>query len=95
MGRLLKRVALDFDWPYKQINNVSKVWISYMNPYQTFDCPYCGKTGYSKEVLDYLNSIQWFKDRYPLNLNEREVEELVKGKLFVLTMPRCNTWNGH
>ena len=43
MGRELKRVALDFNWP------TDKVWGGYLNPYykQAVDCPKCGGTGSS------------------------------------------------
>lgn len=40
MGRELKRVALDFNWP------LEKVWEGYLNPHQPQKCPAC-KNGYS------------------------------------------------
>lgn len=45
MGREVKRVAMDFDWP------VDKVWSGYLNPHysECFDCPHC-KGGYSPEM---------------------------------------------
>ena len=33
MGRELKRVPLDFDWPQ------NKVWHGYLNPYHSTKCP--------------------------------------------------------
>jgi len=46
MGREVKRVSLDFNWPIK------KTWGGYLNPYYglSADCPFCGGTGYSKEA---------------------------------------------
>lgn len=46
MGREVKRVALDFDWP------LEKVWGGYRNPFysQCIDCPDCGGTGSSPEA---------------------------------------------
>lgn len=43
MGRICKRVPLDFSWPMKTI------WIGYVNPYNGVKCPYCD-AGYSKEA---------------------------------------------
>jgi len=43
MGRLLKRVKMDFDWP------LNEVWEGYVNPhYKGIDCPHC-EGGYSRE----------------------------------------------
>lgn len=46
MGRELKRVSLDFNWP------LNKVWGGFINPFyqQSVDCPDCKGTGSSKEV---------------------------------------------
>jgi hypothetical protein len=44
MGREIKRVALDWDWP------LSKTWIGYLNPYRSFPCPGCDGTGYGPEA---------------------------------------------
>lgn len=43
MGRICKRVPLDFSWPMKTL------WIGYVNPYKSVDCPYCGN-GYSEKA---------------------------------------------
>jgi hypothetical protein len=54
MGREIKRVLLDFDWPLKQ------VWSGYINPHYR-DCPQC-KAGYSKTyetLAGHLNSLVW------------------------------------
>ena len=44
MGRTLKRVALDFDWP------LNKIWKGYWNPYYCETCPVCEGHGYNKET---------------------------------------------
>lgn len=56
MGRLLKRVPLDFDWP------IGHVWKGYINPYASVDCPYCydeeneRPTGYTREAWEYYKT---------------------------------------
>lgn len=53
MGRILKRVPLDFSWPLK------RVWKGYINPYRGVDCPYCYEPewhtagGYTPEAQEY------------------------------------------
>jgi len=46
MGREIKRVSLDFNWPLK------KTWGGYLNPNyrQSTDCPACAGSGYSTEA---------------------------------------------
>lgn len=55
MGRELKRVPLDFDWP------LNKVWGGYINPYQcqSTECPYC-KNGWTPEASKLKD--QWYGD---------------------------------
>lgn len=52
MGRQIKRVPLDFDWP------LNEIWEGYENPYykDRHDCPACDGTGYSPLALalEYL-----------------------------------------
>lgn len=47
MGRELKRVALDFNWP------LEKVWRGYLNPHYAHchDCPHCKGSGSSPMAL--------------------------------------------
>lgn len=53
MGRELKRVALDFDWP------LHKVWDGFINPHHIAErCEVCGGSGYSKEAKHL--SDQWY-----------------------------------
>lgn len=35
MGKTMKRVPMDFDWPS------DRVWKGYLNPYRGVDCPWC------------------------------------------------------
>lgn len=52
MGRELKRVALDFDWP------LQKVWQGYINPLDTsVKCPHC-EMGMSPEAK-HLHDLWW------------------------------------
>lgn len=46
MGRELKRVALDFEWP------IDKVWMGFLNPHyvHNHDCPVCNGSGSSPEA---------------------------------------------
>lgn len=53
MGRLCKRVPLDFEWP------MHKIWIGYVNPYQGVECPFC-KNGYSKEAQKIKDEVYRF-----------------------------------
>ena len=54
MGREVKRVALDFNWP------INKVWEGFLNPYGTTaqKCHDCAGTGYGK-VAKHLYD-QWY-----------------------------------
>ncbi|HWI12180.1 MAG TPA: hypothetical protein VNU48_12680, partial [Burkholderiaceae bacterium] len=53
MGRELKRVAIDFDWP------VNKVWQGYVNPHYTAaKCIHCDGTG-SSPLANHLKA-QWY-----------------------------------
>lgn len=54
MGREIKRVPLDFDWPLK------KVWQGYINPYSGLSqrCESCEGSGYSPEAKRLYD--QWY-----------------------------------
>lgn len=54
MGRTLKRVPLDFDWPLK------KTWGGYLNPFyaQSVDCQVCDRSGLSPQVKLFHD--QWY-----------------------------------
>jgi hypothetical protein len=52
MGRELRRVPLDFDWP------IGHVWDGFRNPYSfSKDCEHCDGTGYGPEAKRF--SDQW------------------------------------
>lgn len=97
MGRELKRVALDFDWPRH------KIWKGYLNQYNKYcqKCPRCDGTGYNVETkriydqwysfdnTEYVN-IEGTDKRYNANawhsnLDVPDIEVLVKrGRLMDL-----------
>lgn len=54
MGREIKRVSSDFNWP------LEKVWQGYKNPWYKFchDCASCDGTGYAEMAKLYYN--QWY-----------------------------------
>jgi len=54
MGRTLKRVPLDFDWPAK------KTWEGYLNPFYKYvsECRDCNRTGYGPDALFLHNT--WY-----------------------------------
>lgn len=54
MGREIKRVPSDFDWP------IGEVWTGYLNPHaaESHECQQCSGSGYSKEA-EYLKN-QWY-----------------------------------
>lgn len=53
MGREVKRVALDFEWP------LNEVWDGYINPHYTATkCTACGGSGYSDEYRALEN--KWY-----------------------------------
>lgn len=54
MGRLCKRVPLDFSWPMKTL------WIGHVNPYQGVKCPYC-EIGYSKQAQEIREQVYPWK----------------------------------
>lgn len=61
MGRELKRVPLDFNWPIDQL------WKGFINPYRYQVCKSCGETGLNpatKKLNDdwySLNNVNWIK----------------------------------
>jgi len=94
MGRILKRVPLDFKWPRKQ------VWKGYVNPYRTIECKACegsclndetkkiNDEWYAFENAEYAPNPFRPGSRYNVNahsnnITQIEVEALVKeGRLW-------------
>jgi hypothetical protein len=56
MGREVRRVPIDFDWPQ------GETWAGFFNPFYKFrsDCPSCGGTGYTPEARRFQD--QWYGD---------------------------------
>lgn len=84
MGREVKRVPLDFDWP------LHKVWEGYLNPHYDAceDCIHCGGNGYSTAARYFLD--QWYgnerfdPERYgvpPLRLDDPDLAAAVRRKV--------------
>lgn len=89
MGRILKRVPLDFKWTKGQ------VWKGYVNPYRSQECKACDQTGLNPETKKIQDEWYAFDDavykpnpfrpnsRYNVvahnnNITEIEVEALVR-----------------
>lgn len=76
MGREIKRIALDFNWP------LGAVWHGALNPHHAHDCPSCRGTGYSPEKQRISDDWYDFADtgrRWCDAITQDEVEALVAG----------------
>lgn len=90
MGRILKRVPLDFKWSLKQ------KWKGYLNPYRSYRCEACDGGGYNegtKKIYDewynfenavykrnpYKPNARYNATAHNNNITESEVEALVRG----------------
>lgn len=86
MGRKIKRVAMDFDWP------LSKAWHGYLCPYRSFKCPSCDGTGMgaeAKRLHDDWHDHAGTGRRWCDKLDEDDVQALLDaGRLRDLT----HTW---
>ena len=75
MGRTLKRVPLDFDWPLKQ------TWKGYISPYRAVPCVACAGSGYSPEYKRLQDEwYGWDRPRgyaWQYNLSQEDVDALV------------------
>ena len=85
MGREVKRVPLDFDWPLRQ------VWKGYLNPYYKHfrKCPFCDGSGYNpetKQLSDDWYAFGSYYARWCDKITQDEVDALVeKGRLYDFT----------
>lgn len=84
MGRELRRVPLDFEWP------VNQVWKGYLNPYASQKCKSCDGSGLSPEWKALSNA--WYDHLSPTGrgwgheLTQDEIDVLVaEGRLRDLT----------
>lgn len=88
MGRELKRVALNFEWPINQI------WKGFINPYRSIECKSCERTGlnpatkkiddewYNFENPSWVNlpnGKRFNNNAWSNHLTEIEVKALVEG----------------
>lgn len=90
MGRILKRVPLDFKWPTNQ------TWKGYLCPYHSQKCKSCDQSGYNpetKKIEDewynfdnavykpnpYRPNARYNINAHSNNITETEVEALVRG----------------
>lgn len=87
MGRMLKRVPLDFDWP------LNHRWKGYLCPYRSQKCV-CDGTGYNpatKQIADDFYDFAGTGRRWVDRITQDEVDFLVsKDRLVDFT----STWNG-
>lgn len=70
MGREVKRVPLDFDYPYGKM-----IWKGYHNPYRGLKCKLCDGKGTSKEYQDLEDS--WYYGGWSYNLSQEDVQVLI------------------
>lgn len=89
MGREIKRVALDFDYPINQM-----IWKGYHNPYRGLECKVCGGTGESPEIRRL--SEDWYGherpgSRWVYKITQDEVQALLdSGRLMDFTRVPIN-----
>lgn len=101
MGRELKRVSLDFDWP------INEKWEGYINPHRGDECPSCD-AGYNKATQKLhdewygYNACEWAQNPYRKsgrynkkawnnNLTQDDVDALIKeDRLWDLTRVPIN-----
>jgi hypothetical protein len=93
---MIRRVAINFDWP------MGKIWNGFINPHRPYECSKCRGTGSSKEVRRLTNRWYYGNDDGIWNpdqeytatqyhLTQEEVNLLVdKGRLHDFAA----TWNG-
>jgi hypothetical protein len=97
MGREIKRVPLDFDWP------MDIVWKGYMNPYRSTDCKLCdgsGQNSATKKLSDdwYAHLRTDGKEGWMYHLEQADIKALLdKGRLrdfndCIPTPDEVNAW---
>lgn len=83
MGREIKRVALDFNWPMEQ------PWKGFINPYHSQECRQCKGRGYNPETQQIEEDWYAFgndQNRWCDKLTQDEVDALVaEGRLYDFT----------
>jgi len=78
MGRELKRVSFDFEWP------LNLIWKGFLNPYIPTDCKQCEGSGLNERTKQLDND--WYthcrtdgKEGWGLHLEQEDVQALVDG----------------
>lgn len=85
MGREVRRVPKNFEWPLK------KVWEGYINPYYQYNknCPFCDGSGYNPETKELSDTWYSFDDRtkeWVHSITQDEVQALLDcGRLMDFT----------
>jgi len=94
MGREVKRVPLDFDYP------VNMVWKGYINPYRSIECKPCDGSGSGpnyKQLSDDWYGFDRPSKRWCYDITQDEVQKLFdEGRLtdfkLVPTADEVNEW---
>lgn len=90
MGRILKRVPLDFSYPLHQL------WEGYCNPYLPKQCISCSGSGYNAQTKKLSDDWYTFlrtdgEEGWRYHLDQNEVNELIKhGRLMEFTRVPLN-----
>lgn len=83
MGRELKRVPLDFNWP------LNMPWKGYINPYHSQECSVCDGSGHNpetKQIADDWYDFAGTGRKWCYNITQDEVDALVEaGRLYDFT----------
>jgi len=76
MGRVIKKVPYDFDWP------LDRTWRGYINPYRPVPCTACGRSGLNPESRKLYD--EWYgfgmgaeSRAWKFNLTQEDVHALV------------------
>lgn len=74
MGREVKRVAMDFDWP------IGMIWKGYWHPFHALPCKACDRSGLNPEMKKLSDSWYGFdnpEEKWCHNITQDEVQALV------------------
>src|SRR6056297_1275866 len=89
MGREIKRVALDFDYPINKM-----IWKGYHNPYRGLKCEACDGSGWgpqAKRIYDDWYGFERPESRWCNSITQDEVQALLDaGRLMDFTRVPTN-----
>jgi len=93
VGREIRRVPLDFDWPQ------NKIWDGFLNPHYEHQkqCPHCDGTGYNpetKKIYDDWYDFAGTGRRWCSNITQHEVDALIEGNRFWNFTRTCTKEHG-